>query len=194
MEQYFQATIAMLAVINPVVCGAMLLDIQKGKDLNVNIQVAFKAMFIVLIILLISAFGGKFILNVFGISEEAFKIVGGIIIGFLGFQMLFGIQGNSNNNTTGDLTKLILFAASPGTITMVMTLAAVHHYEGIPVSAVVGVIAAVLISLVIILAMLFVAAKKNVSGQGFITKFMGLIIVAMGLQFMLDGIKDFFGI
>ena len=192
MEQYIQATIAMLAVINPVVCGAMLLDIQKGKDLNTNIKAAFKSMFIVLLILLISAFGGKFILNIFGISEEAFKIVGGVIIGVIGFQMLFGLNTNTDKNGKGDLTKLILFAASPGTITMVMTLAALNHYEGIPISAVVGVIVAVLVSIGIILFMLFMASKKDKSGQGFITKFMGLIIVAMGLQFMLDGIKDFF--
>ena len=194
MEHYLQSIIAMLAVINPVVCGAMLLDIQKGKDLNKNIKAAFKAMLIVLLILLVSAFGGKLILNIFGISVEAFKIVGGVIIGIIGFQMLFGLNNNISNDENEDLTKLILFAASPGTITMVMTLAAVHHYEGIPISAIVGVVVAVIISIGIILFMLFMAAKKNARGQGFITKFMGLIIVAMGLQFMLDGIKDFFGV
>jgi multiple antibiotic resistance protein len=194
MEHYIQATIAMLAVINPVVCGAMLLDIQKGKDLKTNAKAALKAMLIVLLILLVSAFGGKFILNIFGISEEAFKIVGGIIIGVIGFQMLFGLSTNNLGEGNGDLTKLILFAASPGTITMVMTLAAIDNLEGIPVSAIVGVVVSVIISVGIILFMLFMAAKKNTSGQGFITKFMGLIIVAMGLQFMLDGIKDFFGI
>ena len=52
MEHYLQSIIAMLAVINPVVCGAMLLDIQKGKDLKINIRVAFKAMLIVLLILI----------------------------------------------------------------------------------------------------------------------------------------------
>jgi len=194
MEHYLQSIIAMLAVINPVVCGAMLLDIQKGKDLNKNIKAAFKAMLIVLLILLVSAFGGKLILNIFGISVEAFKIVGGVIIGIIGFQMLFGLNNNISNDENEDLTKLILFAASPGTITMVMTLAAVHNYEGITISAIVGVVVAIIISIGIILFMLFMAAKKNARGQGFITKFMGLIIVAMGLQFMLDGIKDFFGV
>jgi multiple antibiotic resistance protein len=184
----------MLAVINPVVCGAMLLDIQNGKDLKTNIKAAVKAMLVVLIILLISAFGGKFILNIFGISVEAFKIVGGVIIGIIGVQMLFGLKNGSESDGNGDLTNLILFAASPGTITMVMTLAAVHHFEGIPISAIVGVVVAVVVSLGIIMLMLFMAAKKSASGRGFITKFMGLIIVAMGLQFMLDGIKDFFGV
>ena len=50
MEHYSQSIIAMLAVINPVVCGKMLLDIQKGKDLKTNMRAAVKAMLIVLLI------------------------------------------------------------------------------------------------------------------------------------------------
>jgi len=195
MEQYTKAIIAMLAVINPVVCGAMLLEIQKGKDLNSNIKAAFKAMFIVLIILLLSAIGGKHILNAFGISMEAFKIVGGVIIGFIGIQMMFELNNKSNPDAIeGDLSSLVMFAASPGTIAMIITLAAIHNVEGVPVTAIIGTVIAILASLAIILLMLFMATKKNSKGQGFITKFMGLIIVAMGLQFMLDGIKDFFNV
>ena len=123
MEQYTQAIIAMLAVINPVVCGAMLLEIQKGQDLNTNIKAAIKAMSIVLIILLLSSFGGKHILNTFGISMEAFKIVGGVIIGFIGIQMMFELNNKSNPDANeGDLSRLVMFAASPGTIAMAITL------------------------------------------------------------------------
>lgn len=195
MEHYSQSIIAMLAVINPVVCGTMLIHIQGDKDLNSNIKAAIKSMGIVLMILLISALGGKIILNAFGISVDAFKIVGGIIIGFIGFKMMFGlgktIQSDANE---GDLSNLIMFAASPGTIAMVMTLAAIHQVNGIPVSALVGIVIAIIVSLGIIISMLYVARKRKSNGQSFITKFMGLIIVAMGLQFMLDGIKSFFGI
>jgi len=195
MEKYTQAIIAMLAVINPVVCGAMLLEIQKGQDLNTNIKAAIKAMSIVLIILLLSAFGGKHILNTFGISMEAFKIVGGVIIGFIGIQMMFELNNKSNPDANeGDLSRLVMFAASPGTIAMAITLAAIHNPDGIPETAIIGTVIAIIVSLAIMLFMLFMAAKKNSKGQGFITKFMGLIIVAMGLQFMLDGIKDFFGV
>ncbi len=195
MEQYTQSIIAMLAVINPVVCGAMLIEIQKGKDLNTNIKAAFKAMSIVLIILVLSALGGKHILNIFGISMEAFKIVGGVIIGFIGIQMMFELNNKSNSEANeGDLSRLVMFAASPGTIAMVITLAAIHKVEGIPITAILGTIIAIAISLAIVILMLFLATKKNTKGQGFITKFMGLIIVGMGLQFMLDGIKDFFNI
>jgi small neutral amino acid transporter SnatA (MarC family) len=36
--------------------------------------------------------------------------------------------------------------------------------------------------------------NKKPGGQTMFSKFMGLIIIAMGLQFLLTGIKDFFGI
>jgi len=193
MEQYSQSIIAMLAVINPVVCGAMLLQIQQGKELNSNIKAAVKAMSIVLVILIISALAGKYILNAFGISMEAFKIVGGVIIGFIGIQMMFGLN-KPNEDEEGDLSNLIMFAASPGTIAMVITLAAVNNGYDFPVSAIVGILVAVLVSLGIIISMLYAARKRKSTKQSFITKFMGLIIVAMGLQFMLDGIKDFFGV
>lgn len=193
MEQYSQSIIAMLAVINPVVCGAMLIQIQQGKGLNENIRAAVKAMSIVLVILIVSALAGKYILNAFGISMEAFKIVGGVIIGFIGIQMMFGLN-KPNEEEDGDLSNLIMFAASPGTIAMVITLAAVNNGYDFPASALVGIIVAVLVSLGIIVFLLYMARKKTSPKQGFITKFMGLIIVAMGLQFMLDGIKDFFGV
>lgn len=194
MEEYSQSIIAMLAVINPVICGTMLINIQKGQELNANVRAAVKAMAIVMLILLVSALTGKYILSAFGISMEAFKIVGGIIIGFIGIQMMFGLgNNNSVSDDNGDLGNLVMFAASPGTIAMVITLAAVHNSEGIPVVAIIGVIVAVLVTLAIIIMMLFmVRNKKQSSANGFITKFMGLIIVAMGLQFTLDGLKTFF--
>lgn len=188
----------MLAVINPVVCGAMVLQIQSDTNFKSNSVATIKAMTTVLIILLIAVFGGRYILSIFGISMDAFKIVGGIIIGFIGFQMLFGITNGVANGSAkkGDLSRLIVFAASPGTIAMVITLAAIHNGEGFPIVALVGVVVAVLASLAIILLILFSASKKRNSSEshGIVTKFMGLIIAAMGLQFLLDGIKNFFGV
>ena len=76
---------------------------------------------------------------------------------------------------------------------MVITLAAVHNKEGLPVSAMVGSVLAVVLTIIIIIAMILLKTKASSGGQGIMSKFMGLIIVAMGLQFMLDGIKHFFG-
>lgn len=194
METYIHSTIAMLAVINPVVCGVMAMKLEQGKDRKRNIISSVKAMIVVLIILIIAALAGKYILNAFGISMDAFKAVGGIILAFIGFQMMAGPKAaDETSGNQGGLGPLIMFAASPGTIAMVITLAVVHDAFGVPLSAIIGAICAVLITIAIIIAMQLMSGKVKSKGQQFVSRFMGLIIVSMGLQFVFDGIKDFFG-
>jgi small neutral amino acid transporter SnatA (MarC family) len=76
MESYIQTTIGMLAVINPFVCSGMLLQIEQGMDNKTRSKAAVKSMLAVLIILWAAALGGRYILTAFGISMDAFKIVG----------------------------------------------------------------------------------------------------------------------
>ena len=196
MNTYLHSMIAMIAVINPVVCGTMIMQASKDKDKKDSILNGVKAMLVVLVILLVSALAGKSILHAFGISMDAFKIVGGIILAFIGFKMLAGPKHPSmktdKQSPSSGLTPVIMFAASPGTISMVITLSTVHNPEGLPVAAMIGTTLAVVITMGIIIAMQFLSGKKKDGGQSITTRFMGLIIVAMGLQFMLDGIKDFF--
>jgi len=109
-------------------------------------------MLTVLIILLAAAFVGRYILNAFGISMDAFKIAGGIVLGFIGFRMLTG-SNNSSNDKEVNLNEIILFAASPGTITMVVTLATVRHKEQIPVTAIIGTLITLLIITIIMIVM-----------------------------------------
>ena len=89
------------------------------------------------------------------------------------------------------LTPPILFAASPGTITGVITLSVVHAKSGIPVTALVAVTVAT--TMMWILIVLF--ARLGGSGSGgfvhdAVTRFMGLIVIAMGVQFV-SGLRSF---
>ena len=195
MDTYIHSTIAMLAVINPVVCGVMMLQIGTGENKKSNIILGVKAMLVVLVLLLVAALAGTYILNAFGISINAFKVVGGIILSFIGFQMLQGPRNTNNkNDEQSGIMPLIMFAASPGTITMVITLSVAHDPNGLPVSAIIGLTAAVLITMGIMTAMEFLSKGGKPKAQALFSKFMGVIIVAMGVQFMLDGIKLFFGL
>jgi multiple antibiotic resistance protein len=183
----------MLAVINPFVCGAMLLQTGQGIDNKTRSKSALKSMLTVLLILFAAALGGHYILKAFGISMDAFKIVGGIVLGFIGFQMLGGSNNNSNDKEV-NLNEIIMFAASPGTIAMVITLAAINDKEKIPFTVLIGIFLAVLITVIIMISMVFLSKGKQGNKQGMFSKFMGLIIVSMGLQFLLVGIKHFFGV
>lgn len=192
MNQILHTTVAMLAVINPFVCGIMILEMQKGSNIRQNIFTSVKTMGIVWLILIVSALSGHYVLSVFGISMDAFKVVGGIIIAFIGFQLLSGKMGNDSSDDNQGLMKLIMFAASPGTIVMVITLAIVHNGDKLPITDLIGTTVAVAITLTLMIILQLTASKKKPGGSSIFSRFMGLIIVAMGLQFVLEGIKLFF--
>jgi multiple antibiotic resistance protein len=195
MGNYIHSIIGILAVINPMVCGAMLLNMEGKSQKKDMINDGIKAMLAVMAILLISVVLGKSILNAFGISMDAFKAVGGIILSMIGFNMLLGSKnGADQEKSQQGLTPLIFFAASPGTISMVITLAAAQSQEGLPIPTIVGIIVAVLITMLVMIILIFTSSKKKSKGRGILSQFMGLIIVSMGLQFTLDGLKHFFGL
>ncbi len=165
----------------------------------------------VLVILVLAALFGTRVLHAFGVSLDAFSVAGGGVLAWIGFSMLSGgptdsKQGANNPDDTTpqpSLTPLILFAASPGTITGVITLAVAHSKMAVPVTALVAVtVATVAMWLVILLAILLEVREQSGGhdagqGSGFVrdtmTRFMGLIVIAMGVQFALTGIKAFMG-
>src|SRR5215813_13740271 len=87
LHQIVQAIVTVLAVINPVVCGAIFLTLT-SKLLPSQIRwAAVKVTLSILIILVASALIGLKVLSIFNISIDAFRIVGGTIIAYMGFGM-----------------------------------------------------------------------------------------------------------
>jgi len=149
------------------------------------------------IILTVAALIGTQLLHLFGVSLDAFMVAGGGVLAWMGFSMLSGQASSASIDAPSrpgtSLTPVILFAASPGTITGVITLSAAHTRLGFPVTALVAVAVA---SVLTWLAMLLVARVAHHSvGGGFardaVTRFMGLIVLSMGVQFALTGLRKF---
>jgi multiple antibiotic resistance protein len=197
MLHYTQATITLLAVINPMVCGMLLMQVSGGTSLKHCWRDATKAALTVLVILILSALLGKHVLQAFGISIEAWEIVGGVIIAYIGFGM-FGNKPDADTAAVGEkpkasLSSLVMFAASPGTIATVIALSAAHNSAGIPVTILVGSVGAVFLTWIIMLLVVLAEDRINKSMQHLFTRFMGLILISMGLQFVLTGWKAFMG-
>ena len=122
-------------------------------------------------------------------------IVPGILLQFpewFGFSMLRGTTAGSGD-TSSSLTPLLLFAASPGTITGVITLSVVHSRSELPVTALIAVAAATLVTWLVLV--LLSRGGGKAAGGGFVRStvqsFMGLIVMAMGVQFGLKGLSAF---
>ena len=165
MQDHLQAIITVLTLINPLMCRG---DLRGSKPAGRGPQLADagKAAAAVLVILVLAALFGQRLLGVFGVSLDAFMVAGGGVLAWIGFGMLpatrpvqpSGSQpsGDGAANENRSLTPLILFAASPGTITGVITLAVAQTRETFPVTALTAVVVGTLVmSLAIALAVYF---------------------------------------
>lgn len=195
MQPYSQAIITLLAVINPVVCGVLLMEIGGNSTLKHRFVNALKIMLMVLVVLVLATLLGKSVLHAFGISIDTFKIVGGVIIAFIGFGMFTGKSGADNDadKPATTLSTVVVFAASPGTIATVIALSATHNTSGIPTALLVSVVCAVILTWLIMLLVVVGESRVNPNIQKIFTCFMGLILTTMGLQFILTGLKSFMG-
>lgn len=199
MDHLLKATVTLLAVINPVVCGAIFDSITAGVAKGDRRRSAIRVSLTILAILVGSALIGLAILRAFGISLDVFRVVGGLIIAHMGFSMLGG-QNNvgrqpppqDGTELSGRLAPLIMFAAGPGTIAAVVTIAADRSETGFPWVALGAAGIAALVTLLILLTAAG-AGSRSAGSQGTTTRFMGLIVAAMGLQFVLAGLKSYFG-
>jgi multiple antibiotic resistance protein len=90
------------------------------------------------------------------------------------------------------LTPVVVFAASPGTITGVITLSVAHAKLLLPVTVLVA-IAVGALGMWIVMVLLSRGGSRARGGllRDTGTQFMGLIVLAMGVQFVLTGLQDF---
>jgi multiple antibiotic resistance protein len=198
MKDHLQAIVTVLSLVNPLVCGAMFARIEGSRSRAEILADATKAALSVAAILMVAALVGTQLLHLFGVSLDAFMVAGGGVLSWMGFRMLSEhgsspASSNEPSNSGKSLTPLILFAASPGTITGVITLAAAHTRLDLPVTALVAVAIASAVTWLALVIMARVARPEG--GDGFarttMTSFMGLIVLAMGVQFALTGLRQF---
>lgn len=199
MKDELQAVATIMALVNPVMCAAIFSGITGDRPRKVRIREAFTSVFIIVVILMIAAFFGTTILKLFGVSLSAFACAGGGILVWIGINMLSAKQtgevdgGDGAGDGIASLMPLILFGASPGTITGVITVSASHSRFAIPLTAII----AIAITCLILLTVLLFAARtggkdngKSIAGK-MVTSYMGVIVIAMGIQFALTGYRDF---
>jgi multiple antibiotic resistance protein len=198
VEQQLQAIATVLSLVNPAICGVMFAQAEAGSSRRKQLVDATKAAVAILAILVGAALAGTRVLDLFGVSLDAFMVAGGGVLGWMGFSMLsakgsIGSSPEAASDSTPSLTPLILFAASPGTITGVITIAAAHTQLKFPNTALIAIGVAVATTWLIMVLTAMLTGRRQ--GGGFlrdtITRLMGLVVLSMGVQFALTGFRSF---
>ncbi len=198
-QDLLQAIVTVLSLVNPIICGSIFTRIEADQPRKLQIADATKSAFAIFLILALAALFGVKLLNMFGVSLDAFSVAGGGVLVWMGFSMLIGSSSSSDLSKTTpvggspSITPLVLFGASPGTITGVITLSVAHSRTEIPMTALLAVLVATVVTWIVMV--LVTRLGKREEGRSFVSdtvrSFMGLIIIAMGVQFALTGVRSF---
>jgi multiple antibiotic resistance protein len=188
------------AIMNPIANVPIFLSLVQGADENTKKRIALKSTITAFIIVTAFVILGKFIFELFGITIPAFKITGGILIFFVGFEMLQSkkstVKHLSNTNIDENIAispLAIPILAGPGTIVTAMNF--VTNSGLIHISIVIAVFAL----MIILTYIFFLLSDKLVALLGnnvisVIGKIMGLIIAIIGANMVIEGIKIAFSL
>ena len=151
-------------------------------------------------ILIIFAFAGNIILEIFGVTIPAFRIAGGIIVFIVALEMLQAKRTRLKTTPEEEEKGLeqeevgivpigIPMLAGPGAITTVVVFtSSSQEYTYITV---VAIILTLLLTFFILKQAVFIHRILGPTGLNIFTRLMGLILAVISIQFVIDGIKGF---
>ncbi|MBK2268124.1 MarC family protein [Francisella philomiragia] len=193
--------ISLFAIINPFSLAGIYLDTVKQSDQKEKNTIVFTMILAFLAILSLMVWFGNDILSIFGINQDAFRAGGGVIVLFFGLRIL-GVLAQPVSDTkvksvsARDLAVVPLaipLLAGPGTIATVITDS--HEYFATIESKVIANLC--LLFVAIMLWMFFrylpkISAFLGEHTMDVISKIMGLMLVAISVEMIFDGVKGFF--
>ena len=196
---------SLFSVVNPLTAMPVFLSLTDGNSEKETARTARKASIYMFFVLITFLLIGTYILSFFGISLPGIRIAGGIIIMRAGFSMMnpdtSGRKLSEEDREAAMEKEDVSFSplampllSGPGSIAVVIGFGS--QATGVIDYVVTGV--AVLLTAFLAWAILRVAPWLNKligkTGMTVITRLMGFIALAIGVQFIINGIAKFFGI
>ena len=197
----FLALLALLPMVNPPTTATLLLGLSKGMSReHIRRQINMAALYL-FATLCVSFFIGSSILDLFGISIPGLRLAGGLIIAFIGFRMLFpspnqsaGVEANQN---IAFVPLTMPSMCGPGTMALVISGAA--QIAELPAEADRVVIYAAMVTAFALMSLISWGVLKladpvckilGATGIDVMTRIMGFLLICMGMQFCINGVKE----
>ncbi|HEV8265092.1 MAG TPA: MarC family protein [Gemmatimonadales bacterium] len=146
------------------------------------------------------ALGGSLIFKIFGITIGAFKIAGGLLIGLNALDMVQARRSQQRETPVekaegiqkddiGIMPLGVPMLAGPGAISTVMVLALGAKGPLMTAAVYVSIVLTALISFYVLAAASMLERRLGQTGMRILTRIMGLVLCAIAVQFIIDGIK-----
>ena len=196
------ALVTLIVTVDPPGLAPIFLSLTPGMSAASRRKVAVRAVLIAFVIMTATALGGAPLINALGITLPAFRIAGVLLLFTIAYQMVFGggperkAETAEKAITEDHIRNIAAFPlgiplmAGPGAITAILLLSGRAQGDPIKVTILIGVIALVVLAcLISFLLATRIARLLGVTGNIVLTRLLGVILAAMAVQFVIDGVK-----
>ncbi|AJR07983.1 MarC family protein [Photobacterium gaetbulicola] len=200
---FLQFFVGLIAAVNPIGIMPIFVSLTGHMSPEERNKTALTANIAVAVILTVSLLAGQLLLDMFSISLDSFRVAGGLLLLTIAFSMMSGKLGEDKQNKQeksesisreqiGVVPLAMPLMAGPGAISS--TIVYGSRYPGM--SSTVG-IAMTIVAFAFCCWLLFRAAPIIVrflgqTGINVITRIMGLILAALGIEFIANGLRALF--
>lgn len=206
IELFISAFITLFVVIDPPGCAPIYASVTKGANAAQRRSMAFRAVLVAGIILLVFALFGEQLLGALHIELDSFRIAGGIMLFVIAIDMVFEKRTQRREERaqkiidTPEIEDVSIFPmampmiAGPGSIASIMLLVAQN--DGLDRALVIlgALLAVLLLTLVALLAAGPLMRLLGSKTEAVITRLLGVLLAALAAQFVIDGLRGSFGL
>jgi multiple antibiotic resistance protein len=189
-------------IIDPPGLAPVFIALTQGMGPAQRRAIATRAVLVATALMMMFLLLGEAVLGFIGISMDAFRIAGGILLFLTALDMLFqrrqarrednAAEGQAEHHDDPSVFPLALpLIVGPGAITTVILLSG--QAQG---AADLGAIAGVIVAVLAIVMLAFIAAPAieralGKTGLNIVTRVLGMLLAALAVQFVLDGLRGF---
>ena len=194
---------SIFSIVDPFAAVPIFLALAGGQSKKAQARTALRASLTTFCVLTTFGLAGNFIFHFFSITMPAFKIAGGILLFGVGLEMMRAKRSDTRATAEEELEAEskedvglipigLPLLSGPGAIATVMVLVGKAGTMNGRVSVFVAIFAVSVIAFLVLRSAGLVARVLGTTGINVIGRVMGLILAAVAMQFVIDGIHEAF--
>jgi len=203
LQIYVKFLVGLFAIVNPVGLLPVFISLTDNLDSESRNQTNRTANIAVAVILIISLLIGSIVLDIFSISINSFKVAGGLLVVMIGMTMINGKLGENKQNkeelnesimkTSVGLVPLALpLMGGPGAITSMIVWSTNYSSFGYLVGFIICILIFCTCCWLLFRSAPFIIRALGRTGLNVVTRIMGLLLMALGVEIMVGGIRNIF--
>lgn len=199
---FLSAFMTLFVIIDPPGCAPIFATLTQGTSKKHQREMAFKSVGVASVILIGFAYVGEWLFAKLGISLDALRIAGGIMLFIIGLDMVFEKRTETREERaeevleeTADPEDISVFPmgipmiAGPGTMASILLLKSRSEDLNAEITIMAALVSVLIITL---LSFLIAGPLMRLLGKTFtnvLTRLLGVLLATLAAQFIIDGIR-----